>query len=105
MEVRHPDLSIDDIEETGRCQKQREEVWYDCKDGGLRVSARVSVEYFPPRASEVYAPRSRSARGEAALLEAAGVGMALVETSFGQPVWVDGTLPGPMAEKRPARPS
>jgi hypothetical protein len=110
-------------------QKYRDEVENDRKPGGVRVTARICVGDFPSSASQDELRQPRSTRGEAASvckveaespepvrglggfdlavsgepeLAAAGARLALMETPVERPIWVNGTLPGTMAGKRPA---
>jgi hypothetical protein len=110
-------------------QKYRDEVENDRKPGGVRMAARVCVGNFPSSASQDQFRQLRSTHGGVALvckteaespepvrglggsdlavlaepeLEAAGARLALVETPVERPIWVNGTLPGTMAGKRPA---
>ena len=93
------------------------------------MTARVCVGIFPSSASQDQLRQPRSAHGEVALvckteaespesvrglggsdravlaeleIEVSEARLALVEIPVERPIWVNGTLPGTMAEKRPA---
>jgi hypothetical protein len=114
-------------------QKYRDEVENNRKPGGVRVTARICVGDFPSSASQDELRQPRSTRDEAASickveaespepvrglggfdlvvlaqpkLAVSGARLALMETPDERPIWVNGTLPGTMAGRRPApRPS
>jgi hypothetical protein len=110
-------------------QKYRDEVENDRKPGGMIATVCVCVGDFPSSASQDQLRQPRSTRGEVAsvskveaessdrfrglggldrpaLAELDLVGAesqsALMQTPTARPVWVNGTLPGIMAGKRPA---
>lgn len=111
-------------------QKYRDEVENDRKPGGVMATASICAYDFPSGASQDELCQPRSARGRApslnnsevessdqfrglggsgrtALAELALVEVEpqpdLVQASTATAVWVDGTLSGIMAGKRPAR--